>query len=70
MLAGLIPQEAVEADPDLGLIAGRYAEFRLCREMGWTITELQAQPADRVQEFFLFLAAENDARSRLNKAPE
>ncbi len=39
-----------------------YAEFLLCREMGWTFEELEEQPAHRVREAFLFLEEEGKAR--------
>lgn len=35
-----------------------YAEFCLCREMGWTFEELEKQPAWRIEQAFLFLERE------------
>lgn len=52
-------------------------EFRLCKEFGWTVTELRRQPAKKVQEFIIILneldrqveeekaKAEREARWRL-----
>lgn len=39
-----------------------YAEFTLCREMGWTFTELYKQPAEKIELAFLFLQRESVAR--------
>jgi hypothetical protein len=36
-----------------------YAEFRLCREMGWTFNELENQPTWRIEQAFLFLERES-----------
>ncbi|HDR8003431.1 hypothetical protein ACS2BX_25940 [Bacillus cereus group sp. BceL300] len=36
-----------------------YAEFALCREMGWTFNQLDEQPAWRVEQAFLFLEREH-----------
>jgi hypothetical protein len=36
-----------------------YAEFCLCRELGWTYTELEEQPAYRIEQAFLFLNREH-----------
>jgi len=36
-----------------------YAEFSLIRSMGWTYTELDEQPADKIELAFLFLQREN-----------
>jgi hypothetical protein len=33
-----------------------YNEFLLCKEMGWTFTELEAQPSWRIEQAFLFLS--------------
>ena len=46
----------------------RYAEFRLCREMGWTPEQVRSQPADLVLEWLSFLSAEGDAQRRLQEA--
>lgn len=35
-----------------------YAEFQLIREMGWSYTELDAQPSERIEQAFLFLERE------------
>ena len=42
-----------------------YAEFTVCREMGWTFDELDAQPAWRIEQLFLFLKRENVYRKTL-----
>lgn len=31
-------------------------DFRLCKEFGWTIDELERQPGKKVQEFLVILA--------------
>jgi hypothetical protein len=36
-----------------------YAEFALCREMGWTFNELEEQPTERIEQAFLFIEREN-----------
>jgi hypothetical protein len=36
-----------------------YAEFTICREFGWTFTELEEQPAERIEQAFLFIEREN-----------
>lgn len=30
-------------------------EYRLCKEFGWTLTELARQPAKKVEEFILIV---------------
>ncbi len=30
-------------------------EFRLCKEFGWTISQLKQQPGKRIQEFLVIL---------------
>jgi hypothetical protein len=30
-------------------------EFRLCKEFGWTLTQLARQPAKKVEEFIVIL---------------
>ena len=64
MLAGLVPPDVVDADPELRDISSRYGEFSLCRTMGWTHGQLMEQPAAWVRDCFLFLAAEADAQER------
>ena len=39
-----------------------YVEFTICREMGWTFTEMEAQPAWRVEQTLAFLQEEARAR--------
>ena len=60
----------MDADPDLRAITGRYGEFRLCREMGWTLTELYAQPAEFIRDCYTWMAAEGDAKARLQQRAE
>lgn len=31
-------------------------DYRLCKEFGWTIEELERQPSKNIQEFLLILA--------------
>jgi hypothetical protein len=31
-------------------------EFRLCKEFGWTLQQLEQQPAKRLQEFLVILS--------------
>ncbi len=49
---------------------GRYTEFRICREMGWTLAVLQEQDAGLVQEWLSFMAAEAEAKDWLAKDSE
>lgn len=42
-----------------------YAEFCLCREMGWTYDELESQPAHRISQAFTFIGRENAYRKTL-----
>jgi hypothetical protein len=44
---------------DYGDSPPEYSEFQLCREMGWTFTELEEQPAWRIEQAFLFLNRES-----------
>lgn len=39
-----------------------YMEFLICREMGWTFTELEAQPGWRIDQAMAFLSEEAKAR--------
>jgi hypothetical protein len=43
-----------------------YAEFSLCREMGWTFNDLEDQPAWRIEQAFLFLSREGAYRKTLS----
>lgn len=54
-------------NPDVLAVLDGYADFRLCREMGWTPQELMEQPADIVQRFHMFLAAENEAKAKIRE---
>lgn len=49
---------------------GRYSTFRLCREMGWTLEQYEAQPLMWLRDCFMFLAAERDAQETLRKRAE
>lgn len=64
MLAGLVPPDVVDADPELQAVTARYGEFTLCRAMGWTYTQMLEQPAQFVRDCSAFLAAETDAQER------
>jgi len=45
------------------------ADFRLCKEFGWTIQQLDAQPAKKVHEFLLILGEmDRQAQEELDKA--
>lgn len=50
--------------------AARYAAFRLCREMGWTLAEYRAHPAAWVTYCHQALGAEGAARERLQRQAE
>jgi hypothetical protein len=52
------------------VLLARYAAFRLCREMGWTLQEYRAQPAAWVRQCLTFLAAEQDAAERSRRLAE
>ena len=60
----------MEGDAEVQAMLGRYTEFRLCREMGWTLETLRAQPADVVQEWLAFMSAEGEAKEWLMKDAE
>ncbi len=43
-------------------VPAEYAEFQLCREMGWSYLQLERTPAHRVQEALEFLRVEGRHR--------
>lgn len=43
-----------------------YMEMIICREFGWTYDELEAQPADRIQQVMAFLSIEGKEQKRRN----
>lgn len=47
-----------------------YSEFVLCREMGWTFTELEQQPAYRIYQAMRFMKIESDVREIKRKEAE
>lgn len=65
LLEGAFPSEAFAQDSDLRLLAARYNEFALCREMGWTWAALQRTPAPIVRDFMTFWRAEGAVQQRV-----
>jgi hypothetical protein len=44
-------------------------EFRLCKEFGWTIQQLERQPAKKIQEFLVILGEmDRQTQEEMDKA--
>lgn len=44
-------------------------DYRLCKEFGWTIDELERQPSKKIQEFLVILAeVDRQTREEIDRA--
>ena len=41
-----------------------YSELRICREFGWTVTELESQPWDKIEMFLGMMNIESQFQAR------
>jgi N-acyl-L-homoserine lactone synthetase len=44
-------------------------DYRLCKEFGWTVEELERQPSKKIQEFLIILAEiDRQTQQEIDKA--
>jgi N-acyl-L-homoserine lactone synthetase len=44
-------------------------DYRLCKEFGWTVEELEQQPSKKIQEFLIILAEiDRQTQQEIDKA--